>query len=240
MFFIAAESLMRQNGVECGKIYDEYIKACKDFFALRDKALAIGVILMNPFCEEQIEIEYETYIKKKCRDLKVDYNEYMEQYAKIPTYELKKHIRDSIKRAKVAKLCKIKYIELTPDMILKLDEGERDRRGGIGISGRRYMYNGKKRARNITVTLIACAISASFAFMANEGASWGLVMYTLMKLALLCWRMFKGYSEGAKAYNTIEVSHIGDKMIYLSMYLEYAAEKKGKPENEVAEETKPA
>ncbi len=238
MFFIAAESLMRQNGVECGKIYDDYIVARREYYALRDKVLEIGTSLMGAFCEEQIETEYKAYMKKKCRDIGIDYDKYIEKYSKMPSYELRYHVRNPLKRGDIKALSKIKHIELTPDMLLKLDEGDRDRRGGVGVSGRMYMHNKKKGAANVVVTLITCAISASFAFVANDGASWGLVMFTLMKLALLCWRMFKGYTEGSKAYNTVEVSHIGDKSLYLEMYLEYAKNIKELPCE--AEENKPA
>lgn len=240
MFFIAAESLMRQNGVECGKIYDDYVVALNEYCALRDKVIAMGAGLMSAFCEEQIELEYESFVKKKCRELRIDYDDYVERYAHMPSYELRYHFRDRFVRAKIKALGKIKRIELNPDMLLKLDEGDNNERGGVGISGRMYMHNRKKGAFNVAATLITCAISASFAFVANDGASWGLVMYTLMKLALLCWRMFKGYTEGARAFNSVEVSHLADKSLYLNLYLEYAASKKDKPEERLEEENKPA
>jgi hypothetical protein len=41
----------------------------------------------------------------------------------------------------------------------------------------------------------------------------------------LAWRIFKGYSEGAKAYNTIEVSHLQGKILYLERYKEFIENK---------------
>ena len=240
MFFIAAESLMRQNGIECGKIYDDYVNALKEYSTLRDKVIAAGANHMSAFCEEQIELEYETFMKKRCRDLKIDYDEYINKYSKMPSYELRFHFRDKLKLARIKALGKIKHIELTPDMLLKLDDGDHGRRGGVGISARTYMHNRKKGVFNVATTLITCAISASFAFFANGGASWGLVMYTLAKLALLCWRMFKGYSEGSKAFNTVEVAHLADKSLYLNLYLGYVKERKDEPEIRLEEENKPS
>jgi hypothetical protein len=73
--------------------------------------------------------------------------------------------------------------------------------------------------------VVAGFCSAGIAFSLNDGASWGLVMYTLMKLILLARRIFKGYSKGAKAYNTVEVKHMQDKMLYLNLYKEFIEKK---------------
>ena len=106
-------------------------------------------------------------------------------------------------------------------LLLTDGTGESDTHRGIGISAKEYVKKSTKGWMNVTVTVVTCVFSASIAFFANAGASWGLVMYTVLKLALLCWRMYKGYSAGAKAYNTIEVKHLQDKMTYMHLYLEH-------------------
>jgi hypothetical protein len=46
-----------------------------------------------------------------------------------------------------------------------------------------------------------------------------------MKLVLAAKKAIGGYSKGAKAYNSVEVTHMQDKMLYLNLYLESLGEK---------------
>ena len=48
-----------------------------------------------------------------------------------------------------------------------------------------------------------------------------MVIYTIFKIALMAYRMYRGYSRGAKGYNTVEPKHLQDKIKYLYLYLEF-------------------
>jgi hypothetical protein len=219
--FILVEDLMSQNGIKCGKLYDDYINAYKAYRKICDEVSELGITHLNDFCDMQVEREYQGFLKKKCRELKIDYDEYVNKYSKMQNYELRFHFRDKVKAYRVACLSKIEPIELTPEMLLMDDVGEHKERGGIGISAQGYIKKKTHGAFNIIATIVTCIFSASIAFAANDGASWGLVMYTLLKLSLLVWRMVKGYNEGVRAYNTYEVRSLQDRTMYLTMYIEY-------------------
>ncbi len=215
--FIVVEDLMSRNGINCGKLYGEYIKAYSDYLSLKERVISAGITHLAGFCDETVEKEYEAYLRKRCRELRIDYEEYKSLSGKARK-EMKRLPKWKV--GAVMALNQIKPIVLTPDLLLTDGTGEHDSHRGIGISAKEYVKRSTKGWANITVTLITCTFSASIAFFANAGASWGLVMYTVLKLSLLCWRMYKGYSAGAKAYNTIEVKHLQDKMTYLQLYLE--------------------
>ena len=220
--FILVEDLMSHNGVRCGMLYDEYIKAHEAYLELKGKVISAGVSKMAEFCDAVIEKEYETYIRRKCREFKLDYEDYVNRFSSMKADELNRELTPD-KVAHVLFLNAAKRIELTPEMLLTDGAGEKNERGGIGMSALEYVKKSTRGWLNITITVISCAVSASIAFSGNDGASWGLVMYTMMKLALLFWRMYKGYITGARAYNTIEVKHLQDKMVYMNMYLEHLA-----------------
>jgi hypothetical protein len=218
--FILVEDLMSKSGIKCGKLYPEYISAHEDYLQLKDEVIALGVTEMDAFCEEMVEREYDIYLRRRCRELKIDYDDYKARLHDMPADELVKVISPD-KVASVAMLNQIKRIDLTKEILLTDGAGERYERGGVSIGALDYVKKSTKGWLNITLTVVSCVISAGIVFTANEGASWGLVMYTLLKISLLCWRMFKGFSTGAKAYNTYEVKSLQDKGLYLNLYKEY-------------------
>lgn len=215
--FIVVEDLMSRNGINCGKLYDEYVKTYADYIKLKERVISAGISGLSDFCSKTVDKELESYIKRKCKDLRIGFDEY--KLISVMSKEEQKDVPKG-KVAAVMALNQIKPIVLTPDLLLTDGTGEGDSHRGVGISAKEYVKKSTKGWMNVTVTVITCVFSASIAFFANAGASWGLVMYTVLKLALLCWRMYKGYSAGAKAYNTIEVKHLQDKMTYLHLYLE--------------------
>lgn len=216
--FIVVEDLMSRNGINCGKLYDEYVRVYADYLALKERVIAAGIAQLAEFCDAVVDKEYEAFVRRRCKSLRMDYDEYR-SLADKSKEELKGIPKGKL--AVVMALNQIKPIVLTPDLLLTDGTGESDTHRGIGISAKEYVKKSTKGWMNVTVTVVTCVFSASIAFFANAGASWGLVMYTVLKLALLCWRMYKGYSAGAKAYNTIEVKHLQDKMTYMHLYLEH-------------------
>ena len=220
---ILMESLWTQNGIKGGKLDEEYIAAHKSYLDLREKVTKLGLNMMNAFCDWQIDIEYEYYLRKRCKEFKIDYKNYAEELSKMPLAELKKIYPADI-AAKVFALRSIKPIELTSEMLMT-DGASTNERGGVSISAQEYVRRETVGWVNILATIVAGFCSAGIAFSLNEGASWGLVMYTLMKLILLARRIFKGYSKGSRAYSVIEVKHISDKTRYLNLYVEFVEKK---------------
>ena len=220
---VLMESLWTQNGIEGGKLDNVYIKTHEEYLGLRTKVIDHGLSLMNVFCDWQIDVEYEYYIRKRCKEFKIDYKEYEQTLSKMPLSRLKDMYAPDI-AAKVFALRSIKPIELSSE-ILMTDGAATNGRGGVGISAHEYVKKETLGWWNILATVVVGFSSAAIAFTLNDGASWGLVMYTIMKLILLARRVYKGYSKGIKAYNTVEVKHMQDKMRYLHLYVEFVTKK---------------
>ena len=53
----------------------------------------------------------------------------------------------------------------------------------------------------------------------------GRVIYTVFKLAMMSYRMYRGYMRGAKGFNTVEPKHLQAKIKYLYLYLEFLQKK---------------
>lgn len=229
--FILVEDLMSRNGINCGKLYDEYIRTYNAYVKLRERVISAGVTLLEKFCDDTVDAEYDAYLTRKCKSLHLTRAEY-EEMSRLTKKELKRYPK--WKRVAVGVLNQVKPIELTSDLLLTDGTGEKNERRGISIGAQEYVKRSTRGWFNLTLTAVTCAFSASIAFFANAGASWGLVMYTLLKLALLCWRMYKGFSAGSRAYNTFEVKHLQDKMTYMHLYLEYLSKAEKETHTETA------
>lgn len=232
VFLVFLESMCTHNGVKGGKLDDVYIKTHEAYLKLRETVIGLGIKHMSTFCEEQIDIEYETCMRRKCKELKISYEDYLNEYSKC-SYKTLKHLFPRSKAARIFALRSIKPIELTPDILMTDGAENVKKRGGVGKSAKEYIREQNYGFFNLVMTVISGFCSAAIAFYANDGASWGLVMYTIMKLVLAARKAYRGYSKGAKAYNTYEVTHMQDKMMYLNIYTEYLSEK-------VTEENKPS
>lgn len=223
VFSILMESLCAKIGIKGGKLDEEYIKSHEDYLSLRKTVTERGLALMDKFCAWQIDVEYEEYLRQRCKELEIEYKDYVESLSKLSLEELAKVCGADI-AAKVFALRQTKRIKLS-SQILMTDGEHTSERGGVGISASEYIKHKTVGWVRLISIFLSGAFSAAIAFSYNNGASWGLVMYTITKLSLLAWRMYNGYSSGAKAYNTIEVKHLQDKMLYLNLYIEFLNKK---------------
>ena len=242
-FLVFLESMCTHNGIKGGKLDDVYIQTHNEYLELRKKVTELGISMMSAFCENQIDVEYETYMRRRCKELKISYEDYLNEYSKC-SYKRLKSIFPRGKAARIFAMRSIKSIELTPDMLMTDGSESVKKRGGLGKSAADYIREQNYGFFNLLMTVISGFCSAAIAFYANDGASWGLVMYTIMKLVLGARKAYSGYSKGAKAYNTYEVIHMQDKMMYLNLYREYVEEysKKGEDygtEGNKSEQTDP-
>ena len=247
--YILIEYLVAGSGAGCGKTYPEYIELHDRYLNMREAIYKRGTVLMDAFCDWQVDVEYEYYIRRRCKSLKIDYKEYVEIYSKMsleeladmfthkgevkPKFRLRHPIKSIIaiyKFAKVSDLAKdifylrsIKPIELTPEILLT-DGRPRRGRGGVGISGEEHLANQTTGFGHIVVMVVTVLLTVMPAFFAKEWSVM-LIFSALMKLVGVFGRVYRGYSKGAKAFNTVEVKHISDKIQYFNLYNEFLDKK---------------
>jgi hypothetical protein len=245
VLYVLADICASHIGTEGGKLDDEYIKNHEEYLSLRETVRKVGIVLMDAFCDWQIDVEYEYYIRKRCKELKIDYKEYKSQYEgktleelshMFPLEDVKgsdtkgkvlgtiRNVKISDKAIKIFELSQIKRIELTPD-ILMTDGKVRNKRGGVGISGEEYVENHTIGKKHIFVTALFAVVAAVPVFTLVQEVTVGMIIYTIFKIALMLYRMYCGYSRGAKGYNTVDPKHLQDKNKYLYLYLEFVEKK---------------
>lgn len=243
--FLLVEYMASKSGARCGKTYDEYVTLHKLYLNMREEIYKRGIALMDMFCDWQVDVEYEYYIRRRCKKLKIDYKEYVDKYSKMsleelsdmfthkgeekPKFSLRHPIRTAIaihNYTKVSELAKdivalkaIKPIELTPEILLT-DGKPRRTRGGVGISGEEHLERKTTGAGHIVVTIFMTLLTVLPVFVA-KGWSWTLIFAAAMKLVGVFMRYYRGYSSGAQAFNTVEVKHIQDKVQYFHLYNEF-------------------
>lgn len=247
--FLLVEYMASKSGARCGKTYEEYITLHKVYLDMREAIYKRGIALMDIFCLWQIDVEYEYYLRRQCKKLKIDYKKYCEEYSKMSLEELadmfthkgeeklkisaKNPIRSGIAAYRYAKvsdtaknifyLRSIQHIELTPEILLT-DGKPRRTRGGVGISGEEHLEKQTTGAGHIIATIFMTLLTVAPMFIA-KGWSWTLLFAAAMKLVGVFMRYYRGYSSGASAFNTVEVKHLGDKIQYFHLYNEYLDKK---------------
>lgn len=245
VLYIMADISATYIGTQGGKLDDGYIREHEGYLALRETVRKAGITLMEAFCDWQIDVEYEFYLRKRCKKAKLDYKEYMETYhgksleelaTMFPLEKVKdkrafdkargvfRNAKTSDRAIKIFELSQIQPIELTPD-ILMTDGMVRNKRGNVGMSGEEYVERHSIGKTHIAITAIVAIIAAVPVFTLVQEFSVGAIIYTIFKLALLLFRMYSGYSQGAKAFNSVEIVHIQDKVKYLVKYLEFLGKK---------------
>jgi hypothetical protein len=245
VLYVLADICASHIGTEGGKLDDEYISNHETYLVLRERVRKIGVELMNAFCDWQIEVEYEYYMRRRCRDLKIDYKEYVEVYSKKNLFELREmfpietikekdfkrraigtyhNVKTVSKADKIFQLSLIKPIELTPE-ILMTDGKVRNTRGGVSISGEEYSEQQTKGAKHIIATILFGLLSASLFVDLVKEFSIAMLIYTIFKIALMLYRMFVSYNRGIKSYSSVDPKSLQDKIKYLYLYLEFIDKK---------------
>ena len=219
VLYVLADFCMTKAGTNGGKLSDDYINLHGDYLKLRKQVVESGITLMEGFCEWQAEREYESRMRKLCKRYKIDYEAFENFYSKARIEDLQGKLTKS-EIAKVVALRQIDRIELTPDILLT-DGKVKDERGGIPISGEEYAERHSTGAGHIFVTVAFAIVAAVPVFTLTQDMSIGRVIYTVFKVSMMLYRMYCGYTRGAKAYNTIEPVHLQAKIKYLYLYIEY-------------------
>lgn len=214
---VCGERLMVKLGAFGGKLDDDYEEAKTRYKTARAEAKKRMVALMMPFCEWQIDEEFERAKRAHCARLRIKYDKYVAEYEGKPLDELKKLLPVE-KAVQVDHINKLEPIELTPDMLLYNCSRYNDRRD-IKMSGEDYEYSKIYGRKGLIVSVITCIFLVGLPLTLAGEVTLAKVIYTLGKLAVLLYRMFKGYAEGAKAYHTVEVRHLDSKSDYLEEFV---------------------
>lgn len=250
VLYILADFYASSLGALGGKLDDDYIKNHEEYLSLRKTVQSAGIVLMDIFCDWQIDVEYEYYLRRRCKALKIDYKEYCEKFSKMsleelsdmfthkgeekPRFTMKHPITSGIAVYRYAKqsddaknifyLRSIQHIELTPEILLT-DGRVRNKRGGVSMSGEEYVEKHTIGPKHIIMTAIFAIIAAIPVVELAQEFSIAMLVYTIFKIALMLYRMYSGYSRGAKGYNSIDPLRLQSQMHYLNLYLEFLNKK---------------
>lgn len=221
--FVIGERSMLSVGVTGGKMDDEYLDVRKTFRTIVNKVRSVGVLMLDPFCDWAIDQELIRAKKTRLRRLGIKYTEYQERYEGKTLEELREMVNLE-KAVKIAEIANLKPIDLNPEMLMTENYGNRDRRD-IPEGAEHYIDRKRYGWRGLTISVLTGLFTVAISLSLTTDITIARVLYTVVKLVALMYRMTKGYSNGAKAYNTMQVNHLTAKIEYLGDYLEFVENK---------------
>lgn len=219
VLMVVGERLMVRVGTFGGKLDDEHTQAVKRYKEARAAAKKRDLSLMTPYCEWQIDQEFERARRARCSRLRIKYEDYTSQYEGHSLDELKTMLPYD-KAIAVDQINKMEPIVLTPDMLL-YDYGGRQCRRDIPESGEEYENKKIIGLKGLIVSVVTCLICVGLPITWGGYVTLSKIIYTIGKLIVLLFRMFKGYDSGAKAYHTVEVKYLDAKSDYLEEFVEF-------------------
>ena len=222
ILFVIGELMMMKIGADGGKLDAEYIHAKDDFSELIKKINDIGTMLMPVFCEWQIDVELDQAIAARLRPLRLTRNDW-ERVKNMSHSDLEKTYGK--KRAKkLIALKDLEPIELN-DAVILYDNVGGFARGGIPLSGEEFLREKTHSVGMILSCIFTGLLTVSVAMTLTSDISFARVMYTVLKLIVLAYRMASGYALGAKAYNAVEARQLQVKCNYLRNYIRFVNDK---------------
>lgn len=221
--FVIGERSMLTVGVTGGKMDDEYLEVRKAFRDIVAKVRTAGVLMLDPFCEWAIDQELVRAKKTRLRRIGIKYDDYLANYEGKPLDELKSLVGVE-KALKIAEVNHLKPVDINPEMLLTEHYGSRDRRD-IPEGAEAYIEKKRYGRRGLLISSLTALFTVAISLSLTKDITIARVLYTVVKLIALMYRMTKGYSNGAKAYNTMQVRHLTAKMEYLNDYLEFLKHK---------------
>lgn len=221
---VVGERLMVKVGAFGGKLDDEYNAAVKRCKEARKSAKERNTALLIPFCEWQIDQEFERARRARCSRIRIKYDDYMTKYEGKTFAELKTMLPLD-KLEDVYQINRLNPIELTPDMLL-YDCVRGNSRRDIPESGEEYEDRKVYGKKGIAISVVTCIICVGVPLAWSGAITLSRVIYTIGKLVVLLYRMCKGYGDGARAYHTVEVKHLNAISDYLEEFVDFADNKK--------------
>ena len=218
--FTVGEIMMTRLGTDGGKMDEEYTEAKGVFEEFLQKTLNIGTIFMGVFCDWQIDVELEQAVKTRLRLLKMTNKQFDEIKDYTPSQLKKRYGKRKAK--KLQAIIDLEPIELNESILLY--NGEYDLRGGVPENGEEYIHEKKHMITTIISCIFTGLLTVTVAGTLTTDITFARVVYTVFKLAMLLFRMAKGYERGAKAYNTIEVKNLKVRTNYLRQYIKFVEE----------------
>lgn len=221
--FVIGERSMLTVGITGGKLDDEYIDTRKRFRETVASVKRIGILMLEPFCDWQTDMELIRAKKTRLRRIGVKYDAYVESYEGKSFDELKELVGLE-KATKLTEINRLKPIDLNPDLLLTEGYGSRDRRD-IPEGAEQYIEKKRYGKWGIAISVLTAVFTVAISLTLTKDITLARVLYTAVKLIALLYRMAKGYNNGAKAYNTMEVRHLTAKIEYLDEYAEFMGKK---------------
>lgn len=221
---VVGERLMVKVGAFGGKLDDEYTAAVNRCKEARKAAKDRNTSLLTPYCEWQIDQEFERARRARCSRLRIKYDDYLTMYEGKPLDQLKATLPLE-KAIAVDQINRMKPVELTPDMLL-YDCGRGNSRRDIPESGEEYEDRKVYGKKGIAISVVTCIICVGVPLAWSGAITLSRVIYTIGKLVVLLYRMCKGYGDGARAYHTVEVKHLNAISDYLEEFVDFADNKK--------------
>ena len=151
--------------------------------------------------------------------MRIKYEDYKGKYEGRSLEELKR-LLPLDKAISVDLINRMEPIELTPDMLL-YGYSRREERHEVTVSGEEYEEKRIYGRNGLIISIVTCVVCIGLPLTFAGWPTASELVYTLGKLAALLYRMFKGYSDGARAYHTIEVRHLDSKSEYLEEYADF-------------------
>ena len=193
--FTVGEIMMTRRGTDGGKMDEEYTEAKGVFEEFLQKTLNIGTIFMGVFCDWQIDVELEQANKPSLRHLKMTNKQFDEIKDYTPSQLKKRYGKRKAK--KLQAIIDLEPIELNESILLY--NGEYDLRGGVPENGEEYIHEKKHMITTIISCIFTGLLTVTVAVTLTTDITFARVVYTVFKLAMLLFRMAKGYERGAKA-----------------------------------------
>lgn len=221
LLFAVGETMMMKLGSDGGKLDTEYVEAKTEFDSLVAKVGEVGTMLMGVFCDWQIDVEMAQAVKYRQRALKFT-PQMWEEVKDLPYEELRKKYGKT-KAKKIQEIQELEPIELNEAILLY--NGASLSRGGVPESGEEYLHSKSSVISMVVMCLFTGLLTVSVVFTLTSDITVARVIYTVFKLTMLLFRMAKGYSKGAMAYNTIEVRQYKARSNYLRQYIKFITDK---------------
>ena len=221
--FIIGEVMMSKVGADGGRIDPEYLEAKKEYYSLLDRVHDLGTMFMAFFCEWQIDVELDRTVTTRLRSLRLTRKDW--ETVKDMSYKELKEKYGKKKAKKIIALKELDTVDLNEAVLLYDSTKDGLARGGVPISGDEYIYKKTHSPVMVLTAVFSGLLTVAFAPTLASDISFAKIIYTVLKLVILLFRMAQGYNIGATAYNNVEVKQLRAKSHYLRSYLRFVEDK---------------
>lgn len=221
VLFAVGQIMMERLGCDGGRMDTEFLEQKAEFDSLVAQVGKIGTRLMGVFCDWQIDCELEKATRFAARQLKIT-PKMWQSIEKMSYADMVKEFGEN-KAKKIQAIKDLPPIELNEAILLY--DGDVLKRGSLPESAEEHLHKRSKMITQAIGLIFTGLLTVVLVITLTSDITLARVIYTAYKLILLFFRMAMGYSDGAKAYNTIEVKRLKAKSTYLREYIRFIEEK---------------